>query len=74
MPPRPSRTRRCSPTCSCADTLDADLWAEFTDRRFARAKAVVDASMQLAQWQLDHERGDVPGLMRGISQMLATPA
>lgn len=56
------------------DTLDADLWAEFTDRRFARAKAVVDASMQLAQWQLDHERGDVPGLMRGISQMLATPA
>lgn len=56
------------------DTLDADLWAEFTDRRFVRAEAVVDASMQLAQWQLDHERGDVPGLMRGISQMLATPA
>ena len=56
------------------DTLDADLWAEFTDRRFVRAEAVVDASMQLAQWQLDRERGDVPSLMRDISQPLATPA
>jgi hypothetical protein len=34
----------------------------------------VDGSLQLAQWQLEHERGDVPGLMARVSQVLATPA
>jgi 2-polyprenyl-6-methoxyphenol hydroxylase-like FAD-dependent oxidoreductase len=57
-----------------ADRLDDDLWRRFTDRRLDRAKTVVDASLQLAQWQLQHERGDVPGLMGRVSQMLATPA
>ena len=57
-----------------ADRLDDDLWRSFTDRRLDRAKTVVDASLQLAQWQLQHERGDVPGLMGRVSQMLATPA
>ncbi|BBH68840.1 FAD-dependent oxidoreductase [Actinoplanes sp. OR16] len=50
------------------------LWSDFTGRRLGRAKAVVDASLQLASWQLAHERGDVPGLMARISQLVAEPA
>jgi 2-polyprenyl-6-methoxyphenol hydroxylase-like FAD-dependent oxidoreductase len=56
------------------DTLDDDLWRAFTDRRFARAKTVVDGSLQLCRWLLDHERGDVPGLVGRISHLLVQPA
>ncbi|MGY1608944.1 FAD-dependent monooxygenase [Geodermatophilus sp. SYSU D00700] len=54
--------------------LDQDLWDAFTARRFERATTVVDASNQLAQWQLDHVQGDIPGLMRSIAQLVAQPA
>jgi 2-polyprenyl-6-methoxyphenol hydroxylase-like FAD-dependent oxidoreductase len=57
-----------------ADTLDDEVWRAFIDRRYDRAKTVVDGSLQLAQWQLAHERGDVPGLMARVSQLLANPA
>jgi 2-polyprenyl-6-methoxyphenol hydroxylase-like FAD-dependent oxidoreductase len=56
------------------DTLDERLWGAFTDRRFGRAKAVVDASNQLGRWLLDHERGDVPGLMGRIADLVSQPA
>src|SRR3954470_18035713 len=56
------------------DRLDDALWAAFTERRFDRAKAVVDASNQLGQWLLDHEQGDVPGLMRSIATLVSQPA
>lgn len=56
------------------DTLTDGLWAEFTARRLGRAKAVVEASLQLTRWQLAHERGDVPGLMARISNLVAEPA
>jgi 2-polyprenyl-6-methoxyphenol hydroxylase-like FAD-dependent oxidoreductase len=56
------------------DRLDDALWAAFTGRRFDRAKAVVDASNQLGQWLLDHEQGDVPGLMRSIATLVSQPA
>jgi 2-polyprenyl-6-methoxyphenol hydroxylase-like FAD-dependent oxidoreductase len=56
------------------DTVDDALWAEFTARRFDRAKTVVDASVQLGQWLLDGERGDVPGLMARVSHLLTDPA
>ena len=46
----------------------------FTARRFERAKTVVDASNQLAQWQLDHVQGDIPGLMRSIAVLTSQPA
>ncbi|MEU0797516.1 FAD-dependent oxidoreductase [Amycolatopsis sp. NPDC005961] len=55
-------------------TLDERLWTAFTDRRHARAKAVVDASNQLGQWLLDREQGDVPGLMRRIAELVSQPA
>jgi len=56
------------------DTLDQRLWDAFTARRYWRAKTVVDASNQLAQWLLDHERGDVPGLVRRIAALVSQPA
>jgi 2-polyprenyl-6-methoxyphenol hydroxylase-like FAD-dependent oxidoreductase len=56
------------------DVVDDALWDAFTGRRFARAKTVVDGSNQLAQWLLDHERGDVPGLVRRIATLVSQPA
>jgi 2-polyprenyl-6-methoxyphenol hydroxylase-like FAD-dependent oxidoreductase len=56
------------------DTLDDDLWRAFTDRRHNRAQTVVDASNQLGQWLLDHEQGDVPGLMGRIAALVSQPA
>jgi 2-polyprenyl-6-methoxyphenol hydroxylase-like FAD-dependent oxidoreductase len=55
-------------------TLDQDLWDAFHARRFDRAKTVVDASNQLAQWQLDHVQGDIPSLMRSIAVLTSQPA
>lgn len=57
-----------------SDRLDDTLWTAFTDRRFDRAQAVVDASNQLGQWLLDHEQGDVPALMGRISALVSVPA
>ncbi|GIE94275.1 FAD-dependent oxidoreductase [Paractinoplanes rishiriensis] len=56
------------------DTVDDDLWATFTARRFDRAKTVVDASNQLGQWLLDDVRGDVPGLIRSVAAVVSRPA
>jgi 2-polyprenyl-6-methoxyphenol hydroxylase-like FAD-dependent oxidoreductase len=56
------------------DALDQDLWDAFMARRYERAKTVVDASNQLAQWQLDHVQGDIPSLMRSIAQLTSQPA
>jgi 2-polyprenyl-6-methoxyphenol hydroxylase-like FAD-dependent oxidoreductase len=56
------------------DALDQDLWDDFHARRFERARTVVDASNQLAQWQLDHVQGDIPGLMRSIAALTSQPA
>ncbi|MDP5181657.1 FAD-dependent monooxygenase [Blastococcus sp. BMG 814] len=56
------------------DVLDQDLWDAFMARRFGRAKTVVEASDQLAQWQLDHVQGDIPSLMRSIAMLTSQPA
>jgi 2-polyprenyl-6-methoxyphenol hydroxylase-like FAD-dependent oxidoreductase len=53
-----------------ADEVDEGLWQRFGDRRFDRAKAVVDASVQVGQRLLDGDRGDLPGLMSRISSMV----
>ena len=57
-----------------AGSLTDEMWQAFTDRRFKRAATIVDASLQLAQWLLDGERGDVPGLMAGVAHLLSEPA
>jgi 2-polyprenyl-6-methoxyphenol hydroxylase-like FAD-dependent oxidoreductase len=56
------------------DALDQDLWDAFHARRFDRAKTVVDASNQLAQWQLEHAQGDIPSLMRTVAMLVSQPA
>ncbi|MFB4279919.1 FAD-dependent monooxygenase [Nonomuraea sp. MTCD27] len=54
-----------------ADRLDQDLFDTFMDRRHARVRAVVEASVRLARWQLDGVRdADVPGLMGRIAAMV----
>ena len=57
------------------DGLDQALWDEFHARRIPRATAVVEASSQLAQWQIDGDRdADAGGLIFGIAQQMAVPA
>jgi 2-polyprenyl-6-methoxyphenol hydroxylase-like FAD-dependent oxidoreductase len=56
------------------DAVGQDLWDAFHSRRIDRATAVVEASVQLGQWQIDHEEGDAPGLLFGIAQKMAQPA
>jgi 2-polyprenyl-6-methoxyphenol hydroxylase-like FAD-dependent oxidoreductase len=57
------------------DRLDQDLFDEFLQRRLPRAKAVVDGSMQLTTWLLEHKTdADVPGLMGRINAMISQPA
>jgi 2-polyprenyl-6-methoxyphenol hydroxylase-like FAD-dependent oxidoreductase len=56
------------------DALDQDLWDAFMARRYERAKTVVEASNQLAQWQLDHVQGDIPSLMRNVAILTSQPA
>ena len=58
-----------------ADTLDDGVWDAFQARRLPRASAVVAASVQLGQWQLDGDReADAGGLIFGIAQQMAQPA
>jgi 2-polyprenyl-6-methoxyphenol hydroxylase-like FAD-dependent oxidoreductase len=57
------------------DELDQELWDEFHARRLPRARAVVEASVQLGQWQIDGDReADAGGLIFGIAQQMAVPA
>ncbi|WEG08389.1 FAD-dependent oxidoreductase [Microbacterium horticulturae] len=57
------------------DAVDQTLWDEFHARRLPRARAVVDASVQLGQWQIDGNRdADAGGLIFGIARQMAQPA
>lgn len=57
------------------DSIDQSLWDEFHARRLPRAAAVVEASVQLGQWQIDGNRdADAGGLIFGIAQKMAVPA
>jgi 2-polyprenyl-6-methoxyphenol hydroxylase-like FAD-dependent oxidoreductase len=57
------------------EAVDQALWDEFHARRLPRARAVVEASVQLGQWQIDGDRdADAGGLIFGIAQKMAQPA
>ncbi len=57
------------------DTISQGLWDEFHGRRVPRATAVVEASTQLGQWQIDGDRdADAGGLIFGIAKKMAEPA
>ncbi|MGW8989149.1 FAD-dependent oxidoreductase [Streptomyces zhihengii] len=54
-----------------ADTWDDDVLQGYYERRIPRVRAVVEASVQIGQWQLDGVRdADVPGLMGRTMHML----
>lgn len=56
-------------------SVDTDFWDSFHRRRLPRARAVVEASVQLGAWQLEHNmEADAAGLIFGISQQMASPA
>ncbi|GHC79323.1 FAD-dependent oxidoreductase [Nocardiopsis terrae] len=55
-----------------AETVDQSLFDAFMDRRFERARTVVESSVTLARWQLDGVRdADVPGMMRKVSALVS---
>lgn len=55
-----------------SDELDQNLWDSFHARRLPRATAVVDASVQLGQWQIDGNRdADAGALIFGIAKHMA---
>lgn len=57
------------------EAVDDGLWDAFHARRIPRAAAVVEASTQLGQWQLDGDRdADAGGLIFGIAKKMAEPA
>lgn len=58
---------------TAADDLAA-VWPALTERRLPRARAVVEASLQLCTWLKARERGDVPGLMARVATLVTQPA
>jgi len=57
------------------DELGPSLWDEFHTRRLPRAEAVVRASVQLGQWQIDGDRdADAGGLILAVAQQMAGAA
>jgi hypothetical protein len=57
-----------------APAVDDELWSRFHDRRLARVQTVVEGSVTLARWQLEHVQGDLPGLMGRVQGVIAQPA
>ncbi|WP_121750936.1 FAD-dependent oxidoreductase [Streptomyces sp. E2N166] len=56
---------------TASDTWDDALFQAYYERRIARVRPVVEASVQIGRWQLDGVRGaDVPGLMARTMTML----
>jgi 2-polyprenyl-6-methoxyphenol hydroxylase-like FAD-dependent oxidoreductase len=57
-----------------AERVDDVLWTAFTERRFPRATAVVQASNQLCEWLMADEADGVADLMARTTALVATPA
>ncbi|CAM5618445.1 FAD-dependent oxidoreductase [Streptomyces aurantiogriseus] len=53
---------------------DDELFHAYYERRIPRVRTVVDASVQLGQWQMDGVHGDMPGLIgRSMTFLKALP-
>lgn len=55
-------------------TVDDGLWATFAERRYARAKWIIDTSTEICQWLLDGTLGDLAGAMRQLNELVSVPA
>jgi 2-polyprenyl-6-methoxyphenol hydroxylase-like FAD-dependent oxidoreductase len=59
---------------AAADSEIGPALERFLARRYARVKAVVDASCELARAEVEQRHDlDIPGIMRATSEMLARP-
>ncbi|WP_206511788.1 FAD-dependent monooxygenase [Rhodococcus sp. BGS-1C] len=55
-----------------ANTIDDALLDAFTDRRLPRARAVVEASVQIGTWMREHATdADVPGVMGRVTALVS---
>lgn len=55
-----------------SDKIDDALLDAFTARRLPRARAVVEASVQIGAWMLEHDAdADVPGLMGRVAALVS---
>jgi 2-polyprenyl-6-methoxyphenol hydroxylase-like FAD-dependent oxidoreductase len=59
---------------TAADVVDDAFWQAFADRRFERAKTVVDSSNTLAEWQIDHVQGDMGAIVGTLAATVGSPA
>lgn len=57
-----------------ADELDDELLNGFAARRLARVRPVIEATLQIVQWTLAHEQGDVARLTAEVEQIVREPA
>ncbi|HEX5727859.1 FAD-dependent monooxygenase [Microbacterium sp.] len=56
------------------NAVDETLWDEFHARRVPRVKTVVEASVQLGQWQIEGNRdADTGGLFAAVARRMAEP-
>ncbi|WP_138444113.1 FAD-dependent monooxygenase [Sinomonas susongensis] len=54
--------------------FDEDVFRRYWQRRAERARTVVEASVQLGDWMLDHSpEADVPGLMHRVAETVIVP-
>lgn len=59
------------------EAADDALWAAYTERRLERVRTVVDSSVQIARWMLDHtprEEADVAGVAGRVFALVTAPA
>lgn len=58
------------------DVVDQQLWDAFHERRIERATAIVDASVQIAEWQRDggDHAADMSQLLAAVAQRVAVAA
>ncbi|WP_280350491.1 FAD-dependent monooxygenase [Nocardia abscessus] len=52
----------------------AEAFTRFRERRYARAKTVVDSSTELVRWMVDGHRGDVAALIQQVAHTVRVPA
>jgi hypothetical protein len=54
------------------DEISETVLEAFTARRLPRARAVVEASVQIGTWMLEHDAdADIPGLMGRVAALVS---
>jgi len=59
---------------AAAESVDDQLWDSLMERRLERARTIVESSVLLGSWMLNHEQGDVPGMVGRVAALTSVPA